>query len=215
MNSNKYILFIGVLLLLTQSLAAQQMTIIPDLSKVSDTSIWTLHNREASVNDGVVHINNKLFDGLLWLNKSDFSNGKIEVDIKGKDVNGKSFVGIAFHGINDSTFDAVYFRPFNFRNPNRNSHSVQYISHPTYTWQKLRKEYPGKYENSLSEVPDPSDWFHATIVIEYPVIEVFVNHSKKPSLVVNQISSRKNGWVGFWVGYNSEGYFKNLKINYN
>ncbi len=141
-----------------------------------------------------------------------FANGLIELDIKGKDERGKSFVGLAFHGLNDSIYDVVYFRPFNFESPDRNGHSVQYISHPEYTWHKLRKEHPEQYENPVIPVPDPADWFHVAIIVDYPDVKVFVDNSDEPSLTIKQLSSRKEGWIGFWVGHNSEGYFRNLKI---
>lgn len=200
------------LLILAQFSCNSQKDLTPDLSKIGDSSEWTLYNREASVNDDIVHLDGQPLDGLLWLKDSDFSNGKIELDIKGEDLQGISFVGLAFHGLNDSTFDAIYFRPFNFENPDRNGNSVQYISHPVNTWRKLRTDFPKKYENPVSPVPDPNDWFHVTIIINYPEVKVIINDSEEPSLVVNQISTRKKGWIGFWVGHGSEGYFKNLKL---
>ncbi len=193
---------------------AQKNLFIPDLSKISDSNLWTLHNRDL-IPGNEVHLNAAQGDGLLWNNDLEFSNGIIEVDIKGKDVRGRSFVGIAFHGLNDNTYDVIYFRPFNFKDEQRKSHSVQYISHPKYTWNMLRENHPDKYENQVSPVPDPTDWFHATIVVDYPKVEVFVNNNKVASLSIDQLSSRKKGWVGFWVGNGSDGYFKNLKINKN
>jgi hypothetical protein len=154
-----------------------------------------------------------LTTGLLWFNGLALSNGKIELDIKGLDKQGMSFVGIAFHGINDSTYDAIYFRPFNFKNPDRKGHSIQYISHPKNTWYKLREERPSEFENTVSPVPDPDDWFHVTISIEFPIVKVYVNNASKPSLEIKQLSNQKEGWVGFWVGNNSDGYFRNLKVN--
>lgn len=207
----KRILLSIVLFMTVVSIYGQQNEIIPDLSKCNDTTIWILHNRELHI-DKEVHLNGKSGDGLLWMKELVFTNGKIELDIKGKDIQGRSFVGLAFHGLNESTYDAFYFRPFNFKNPERKGHSVQYISHPEYTWNKLRNEHPEKYENPVLPVPEPTDWFHVTIVVDYPNVKVFVNNSVEPSLNVEQLSSRKEGWIGFWVGNNSEGYFKNLKI---
>lgn len=195
------------------SVIAQNIETLPDLSKVKDSNSWILSNREIKIEkDGVIHLNGKQGDGLLWIKEPIIANGRIECDIKGQDIQGKSFVGIAFHGLNDSTYDAVYFRPFNFKSPDNNAHSVQYISHPKFTWHKLRKDNPRKYESNLNIVPEPDDWFHVTILIDYPQVEVFVNNSENPSLKIKQLSSRKKGWIGFWVGNNSEGYFKNFKI---
>jgi hypothetical protein len=213
MKPNRLILSIALLLSVLFSAEAQQAkVIVPDLSAVQDNQKWSPFNREISYN-GNVHMDAKPGDGLLILNGVEFQNGTIELDIKGKNAPGRSFVGLAFHGVNDSTFDAVYFRPFNFKNPERNSHSVQYISAPKYGWYKLRNEHPGKYENKVAPVPDPDEWFHATIHVTYPEVKVYVNHSSEPSLVVNQISTRKKGWIALWVGNNSEGWFKNLKIS--
>jgi hypothetical protein len=189
----------------------QNKPITPDLSLVSDTSLWTIHNREL-IDDEVVHIDAKPGDGFLKLNDLTFGNGVIELDIKGKNVPQESFVGMAFHGINDSTYDVIYFRPFNFTNPERNTHSLQYISHPVYTWQKLRREHPGVFENLLDPAPDPDDWFHVRFEINYPDVQVFVNNSTNAALSITQLSEQKEGWLGFWAGFNSDGWYRNLSI---
>lgn len=209
MKPKNSILFVA--LILSFSAMAQPRVLVPDLSTISNSDHWTVYNREANF-DGNVYLSANTGDGLLYLKDVEFKNGKIELDIKGKNTPGRSFVGVAFHGLNNETFDAVYFRPFNFKNPQRNSHSVQYISMPEYDWSKLRNEHPGKYENTVLPVPDPDSWFHATMVVHYPEVKVFVNDSEEPSLVVDQISNRKSGWLGFWVGNGSDGSFKNLKI---
>jgi hypothetical protein len=208
----KTLLFLLSILVCGGNIHAQQRVLIPDLSEVNNSKIWSVSNRKANY-DRAVYLDKKFGDGILWLNKLVFTNGKIELDIKGKNEQGASFVGIAFHGLNDSTFDAVYFRPFNFKSSDRGNHAVQYVSEPQYTWSKLREEFPGKYENAVIPVPDPDDWFHAVIIVEYPVVKVFVNSSESPCLTINQLSDRKQGWVGFWVGNTSDGYFRNLKIS--
>jgi len=186
--------------------------IIPDLSQVNNNTKWEIYNRDIHFQDGIVHMNAMEGSALLWLKEFNFENGIIELDIKGKDVRGQSFVGLAFHGQDTETYDAIYFRPFNFQSPERKGHSVQYISHPTHTWSSLRQEFPEKYENPVIPVPNPNEWFHAKIVVKYPLVKVFVNNSKEASLIIHQLSSRKKGWIGFWVGNGSDGYFKNLKI---
>jgi|WetSurMetagenome_2_1015567.scaffolds.fasta_scaffold44315_2 hypothetical protein len=211
MKTNLHILIFSFLLSITFSVEAQKIEYIPDLSKVKDLPNWIAINREI-IFDEYVSLNGKPGDGLLYIDDFEFKNGKIELDIKGKNDPGRSFVGVAFHILNDSTYDAVYFRPFNFRNPDRKNHSVQYISMPDHDWSKLRETFPGKYENKILPVPDPNGWFHATIEIAYPKIKVFVDHSEVACLIIDQISKREKGWVGFWVGNTSEGSFKNLKI---
>lgn len=184
----------------------------PPKSAIAKHDHWTVHNRKVAFSGDVIHLNAQPNDGVLWLNDCEFKNGIIELDIKGKNAPGQSFVGFAFHGQDDRTFDAVYFRPFNFENPERNNHSLQYISMPENDWSTLRNAFPGKYENTIDPVPNPEDWFHIKIEINYPEIQVFVNGDEEPSLEIEQISQRKQGKLGLWVGNNSEGWFKNVKI---
>ncbi|HXL58555.1 MAG TPA: hypothetical protein VN958_19970, partial [Chitinophagaceae bacterium] len=176
-------------------------------------------NREISVSATdhekvIVHLNSRPNDGVEWINNVTFEKGVIEFDAKGKNILQQSFVGIAFHGLNDSTFDAVYFRPFNFQSPDpaRKSHSVQYISLPQYDWSVLRQKYPGKYENALLNAIDPESWFHAKVVVGAGNITVYVNDDKTPSLIVKPLTDRRTGKIGFWVGNNSDGDFSSLEI---
>jgi hypothetical protein len=83
---------------------------------------------------------------------------------------------------------------------------------PGNDWKKLREAFPGKYEKAVSPIPEPNDWFHVRVTVAYPKVSVFVNQAKEPCLVVEEISSRRKGWVGFLVGDNSDGDFANLKI---
>ena len=190
----------------------------PDLSKGN----FLMVNRDISLStEGqrktVVHLNAKPGPGVAWIKNLAFSKGIIELDIKGKDVLQESFVGIAFHGINDTTYEAVYFRPFNFQSTDsvRHAHAVQYVFLPEFDWSYLRETYPGKYENKLENAVDPTQWFHAKIKIDKNKIEVFVNKDEKPSLVVKPLSDNVTGKIGFWVGNNSDGDFSNFIIKVN
>lgn len=152
--------------------------------------------------------------GVVWINDCRFSTGTIEADLKGKGVYQQSFVGIAFHGSNDSTYEAIYFRPFNFRtnDPVRKKHAVQYIALPKMDWPFLREKFPGQYENGLDDPPDPNAWFHARIVVTAKQIEVYVNQEKKPALSVQRLPGKGEGRIGLWLGNNSGGDFSNLSI---
>ena len=68
------------------------------------------------------------------------------------------------------------------------------------------------YENAVQPVPDPDSWFHVRLVLAYPKVSVFLNDAGKPCLVVDQLSNRKTGWVGLWVGDDSDGEFADLKL---
>ena len=197
----------------------QQRTVhAPDLTKFAAGKGWKVFNRKASAsNEGNrkgVHFDEREGDGGAWLENFRFADGTIEFDAKGNDALQRSFLGIAFHGVDSTKFDAVYFRPFNFRaaDPVRRSHAVQYVSHPQHPWSRLREEQPGKYEQPVAPAPDPNGWFHVRIVVDNGKVAVFVNGAKAPSLTVEQLSDRKEGLVGFWVGNNSGGDFANLRI---
>ena len=152
--------------------------------------------------------------GMAWWPKLVLSDGTIEFDVRGKNVPQRSFVGIAFHGKDGMNYDAVYLRPFNFRAADAlaRSHAVQYISIPDHDWQTLRTEHPGQYEKPIAPPPDPEAWVHVRIVIAYPKVSTYVDGAPEAALTVNQLSDRKTGWVGFWVGNGSAGDFANLKI---
>lgn len=153
-------------------------------------------------------------EGLVWLNGVTFSTGTIEVDLKGQDVFQHSFVGIAFHGANDSTFESVYFRPFQFRTDDaaRKKRGVQYISLPEHTWQVLRAEHPGTFEQPVEPGPDPNDWFHAKFEVTVREVRVFVNNASEPCLSVPLLGKRKSGMIGLYVADRSGGSFANLTI---
>jgi hypothetical protein len=173
-------------------------------------------NRSLSAGDdaGGIHLNEVEGVGLAWLNDKIFKQGTIEFDIKGNDQMQRSFVGIAFHAVDDNTYEAIYFRPFNFRSadPARQAHSVQYVAMPDYDWPKLRNDFPNKYEQSVSPAPDPNQWFHAKIVVSGKKISVYVNGADKPALTVESLVSLNGQMIGYWVGNNSGGDWKNLKI---
>lgn len=153
-------------------------------------------------------------DGVAWWPEASFGDCTIDVDLRGKDVAQMSFLGVAFHGVDEKTFDAVYFRPFNFKADDaaRRSHSVQYVSHPEFTWDKLRAAHPDQYEGAIPSAPDPNGWFHARLVVAFPSVRVFVNDIAAPVMEIKQLSDRKTGWIGIWAGNNSDGQFANLTV---
>jgi hypothetical protein len=208
-----------MLLFAAPCLSQNPKTIAPDLPKLIKEQKLSVFNRNASAltnsqNKNGIHLDARDNYGVAWLNDIRFSNGVLEFEVKGKNAIQQSFVGIAFHGLDDKTMDAIYFRPFNFQaqDSGRKSHSVQYVSLPSYDWQKLRTDFPNKYEHSLNSSPKPDEWFHVRIVVTSPKISVYVNNNSTPELVVEQLSNRKDGNIGFWVGNQSDGDFANLKI---
>lgn len=192
---------------------------VHDLAALADANRLEVFNRSASsFTEGTkrgVRLTQNAGDGVAYVQGLELANGMIEIDLRGKDLQQQSFLGVAFHGVDAQSYDAVYFRPFNFKaeEPARRVRAVQYVSHPTHTWDKLREMQPGRYEKGVNPVPDPNGWFHARIVVASPEVSVFVDGAMQPSLVVEQLSSRKKGRAGLWVGNGSAGDFADLRIS--
>lgn len=196
----------------------QEKPVRYNLAELSKKNKLQVYNREVSTfsekGKNGIRFSQKDSDGIAWLEGVTFSDGTIEVDIKGKDVLQQSFVGVAFHGTDDKTFDAIYFRPFNFQAQDsvRRIHAVQYVSLPDFDWQRLRKEQNGKYEKAITPAVNPNEWFHVKIVVQHPQVKVYVNGESQASLQVEQLSKRQTGKIGLWVGNMSDGDFANLSV---
>lgn len=151
--------------------------------------------------------------GITWLKGVTFTEGTIDIDLRGKDVPQKSFIGIAFHAVDTAIYDGIYFRPFNFlaTDPVRRIHAVQYTSEPDYPWHRTREEMNGIYEKAVNPAPNPNDWFHATIVVKGNEVNVYVNHSPTPSLTVKKLNARTDGMLGIWNN-GLPGDFANLVV---
>lgn len=190
-----------------------------DIAKLHASGKLEIVNRkvDASIQNGTVFL--KVIENggecLIWLPVNNFENGTITIQMRGKDVPQRSFIGIAFHGQNNKTYDAVYCRPFNFLSVDsaKRSHAIQYISHPTYTWEKLRSEQDGIFEKEISEPPNPNDWFTMTIVIDQNKVKAYINQSKTPAVVVNKLNNKQDGKIGIFMGDRSGGDFKYMTIS--
>ncbi|HEY9047657.1 MAG TPA: family 16 glycoside hydrolase [Ohtaekwangia sp.] len=206
---------LSFMLLLAVNLLAVAQTFQPDLHNLK---LWdvTGRNVSATTENGkkVIQFSEAESDGYMLLKDYKFSNGTIEFDVKGRNVPQQSFVGAAFHATEDKKYEVIYFRPFNFMNPDtvRRPRSVQYVFMPDYPWDKLRADSPGKYESKVNPVPNPDDWFHVKITVQGKLIRVYVNNSAKPSLEVESLNENRTGRIGFWAGVTSNGSFANLKI---
>lgn len=215
MNRRSYAFVFTLMIATTLSVHAQ----VYDLVKAYNNKSIDVVNRTVTLLPAGDHpgyrTDERTSDGVIWLDKPDFTAGGIDVDIRGKNKPGENFIGVAFHGINDSTFDVVYFRPFNFQSddPEHKANQVQYCSPPEYGWYRLRTEHPGVYESALSEPVDPDHWFHARIIVTDTDVTVYVNKSSTPSLHAQLLNDRKGGKAGLWVGYKSGGDFSNLSFS--
>ncbi len=208
----------GLSLLALPLMSQTPKPIRPDFAHLADGKGAQVFNRTLSITKeggrAVARLDARPGDGGAVLAGVLFSEGAIEVDLRGKDVAQQSFLGVAFHFVDWTTYEAVYFRPFNFHaaGAEQQSHSVQYISQPVNTWQKLRAERTGQFEKAVEPAPDPNDWFHARIVVGAGKVEVYVNNGAAPALAVDDLGDQKSGGVALWAGNGSDGAYAGLII---
>jgi len=154
------------------------------------------------------------------INHSDFKNGIIEIEVSGKpsataSEQARGFVGIAFRINDDNTrFECIYLRPTNGRADDqiRRNHSVQYISYPEFPWQKLRKEFPEKYETYVDLVP--GEWTKMKIEVNGDKAKLYVHGNLQPTLIVNdlKLGPDHHGSIGLWIGPGTEAHFSDLQV---
>lgn len=188
-----------------------------DLAEKVEAGEVTVVNRSLDAfmaeTPGEIYLTRSGGDGIAWLDGIVFEAGEVEFEIKGRDQ-GMSFVGLAFAG-HEGQYESIYFRPFNFaKQDTKAGKSVQYISMPGNGWKYLRDKYPGVYEASITPTPSGADWFKVRLVIDDTHVEVFVAGSETPTLKVERIAKERGGDLGFWVGNQSDGWFRNLSITH-
>ena len=154
------------------------------------------------------------------LEGTDFRDGTIEVRVLSRflrdapDV-ARGFIGVAFRINEDnSKFECIYLRPDNARVDDmlRRNHSLQYFSFPDFKFDRLRKEAAGEYE-SYADM-GMNEWIDLRIEVKGAQAKLFVNGSKQPVLIVNdlKLGPKATGAVGLWVDVGTEGYFADLKV---
>lgn len=160
------------------------------------------------------------FEKLAVIEGLDFSDGVIEAEIAGAPQAGapagaRGFVGIAFRLQPDlKTYDALYIRPTNGRADDqvRRNHSVQYIAHPDYPFNRLRREAPERYESYADLVPGA--WTPIRIEVYGDKARLFVHGQPQPTLVVNDLKSGPHGRgaIALWIDAGTEAHFRNLRV---
>lgn len=164
----------------------------------------------------------KAFDEptLAKLKNVNFKNGTIEVKVlsrllKDAPADARGFIGIAFR-INESNskFECMYIRPTNGRVEIqlRRNRATQYFSYPDFKFDRLRKDAPGEYESYVDI--GLNEWIDLKIEVKGVKAKLFVNGSKQPVLIVNDLKhgSDLSGAIGLWLEFGTEGYFADLKI---
>jgi hypothetical protein len=93
----------------------------------------------------------------------------------------------------------------------RRNHSTQYGSHPDFSFARLRKESPEKYESYVDLVP--GTWTRMRIEVAGTTARLFVHNAPQPALVVTDLKlGTSAGGVALWIGAGTEGFFSNVSI---
>src|SRR4051812_18868037 len=106
--------------LLCVAVLSAQDSLAPDLGRVDDARSWRVIDADISVDGSVVRLKPHgdpavgSHIGLALVQNVKFSEGTLEIDLRGAGTQAASFVGVAFGVADAKTFEAVYFRPFRF-----------------------------------------------------------------------------------------------------
>jgi len=151
-----------------------------------------------------------------------FYEGTIDVDIAAEnnqyaDDSSRAFAGVIFHQQLNDQSDIVYLRMLNGRLNNppppspRIDRALQYMSLPQWTFDKLREQFPGKYETG-ADVAEKR-WVHLRLVVKNNTVSAFIDYATTP--VVQQLpllGANAPGWVALFVDDATDAYFSNLRI---
>jgi hypothetical protein len=157
---------------------------------------------------------------LVMLNKAEFQDGVIEIELTGEPAatagaGARGFVGVAFRVSPDAAkYECFYLRPTNGGSDDqvRRNHSTQYISYPDFPWQRLRKEFPEKYESYVDLAP--GEWTKVKIEARGHKARLYVHDAPQPALVVNDLKlAQSQGQIALWVGSGTVAHFANLRVS--
>jgi hypothetical protein len=157
---------------------------------------------------------------LVILSQTELQDGVIEVQLSGEpgaNAGGgaRGFVGVAFRVSPEAAkYECFYLRPTNGRADDqvRRNHSTQYISFPDFPWQKLRKEFPEKYESYVDLVP--GEWTKVKIEVRSYKALLYVGGAPQPVLVVNDLKlGQSQGGIALWVGPGTVAHFADLRVS--
>ena len=220
-----------ILLILTTSIAISQSHQNTEAIPLNSTQKLELVNVKANVvrlkgKEGIrVEKKDSLdktkrTETLVLIEGTNFRNGIIKLELAGEPApdagkGARGFVGIAFRidSSDHSNYECLYLRPVNGRADDQlqRNHSVQYIAHPEYPWQRLRKEHPGQYETYVDLVP--GEWTKIKIEVSGQKARLYIHGSSHPTLIVNDLKhNERTGLVGLWLHRSTVAHYRNLKL---
>ncbi|WP_207510016.1 hypothetical protein [Telluribacter humicola] len=219
-----YLVLMIALVLGSTTLFAQKIKLVEDRLQAVDVSMTLVKLKGKKAVRVVKDTAVKAFDEptFVKISGANFTNGTIEVKVlsrllKNAPEFARGFIGVAFR-INETntSYESIYIRPTNGRSDDqvRRNHSIQYYSYPHYKFDRLRKEAPERYESYADMGLD--EWITLQIVVQGQQAKLYLNDSKQPSLVVNdlKLGANASGAIGLWVEVGTEGFFSDLKIHH-
>ncbi|MCG7751717.1 hypothetical protein [Flavihumibacter cheonanensis] len=215
---SKTISFLLALMVITCSVSAQKTLRLSQLHKKGKlVAMNRVISIETDAQSDYIKISEATGEGIIWLPIENSTTGSFTLELRGKDELQKSFVGLAFNGQNDSTYEAVYCRPFNFLASDsvRKIHAIQYIAHPEFTWKRLRDERNAEFENPIQFPPEPNNWFSMTIHVTEKEVIALINGNANPALKVKRLRTAQAGKIGIFLGSGSGGSFRKLVYSTN
>lgn len=200
-----------------QKIALTPANLLPHLTQMSVENQKGKYIVRVVKSPKVIEVDEPTF---VKINNLSFGDGTIELKVMGKLLpnapdSARAFIGLAFHiNSDDSKFEGIYLRPTNAvaANQIRRNRSVQYFSYPNFKFNHSRKTNPGEFETYADIAPNA--WIKMKIVIKGANAQLFINDSKNPSMIVNnmKMGSGQSGAIGLWVDIGTEGYFKDLIV---
>ena len=202
----------------------QRVVIDPDSARFSSvlngtTEVVSYRGRRAVKLVRSPEMAKKDGDMLAILADRQFKDGTIELSVAGARLpdapaDSRGFIGLAFRtGDAGEWSEVFYLRPTNGRADDqlRRNHAVQYVSHPMFTWERLRREAPGVYE-SYADM-EPAVWTTMKIVVSGSRARLYVNGAEQPCLIVNDLKrGAAAGRIALWAHVQTDAYFGAVTI---
>jgi hypothetical protein len=150
----------------------------------------------------------------------DFGDGVVELKVSGAPAatansGARGFVGVMVRATADaSAGELFYVRPTNGRaeDQERRNHAVQYVSPPDWTWQRMRRETPSRYE-SYADM-EPGRWIPLRLEVAGDKARLYVGGATQPTLIVNDLKRgpAARGPIALWIGPGTIGHFADLSV---
>jgi hypothetical protein len=150
----------------------------------------------------------------------DFGDGAVELQVSGEPsasagAGARGFVGVMVRATPDgSAGELFYVRPTNGRaeDQERRNHAVQYVSPPDWTWQRMRRETPSRYE-SYADM-EPARWIKLRLEVTGDKARLYVGGATQPTLIVNDLKRcpAARGPIALWIGPGTVAHFADVSV---